>query len=93
MGTEAPRPELRVGGQHRWPRRTEQGHLKPNRDQRLQQLRFELAARFQPICRDMSDEEFAKLVDEMARFRLKYEDLEAELAQRSPTKPERPRTS
>lgn len=31
----------------------------------------------------MSTEEFDKLVDEMARFRLKYEDLEAELAKRT----------
>jgi hypothetical protein len=46
-------------------------------------MKVEITERFESICRDMSGEEFAKLVDEMARFRLKYEDLEAKLAQRS----------
>jgi hypothetical protein len=46
-------------------------------------MKLELAKRFESICSDMSSEEFAKLVDEMARFRLKYEDLEAQLAQHS----------
>ena len=52
-------------------------------EQRLDQMKVEIADRFESICKDMSGEEFAKLVDEMARFRLKYEDLEAKLAQRS----------
>jgi hypothetical protein len=52
-------------------------------EQRLDEMKLELAKRFESICRDMSSEEFAKLVDEMARFRLKYEDLEAQLAERS----------
>jgi hypothetical protein len=52
-------------------------------EQRLDQMKVEIAVRFESICKDMSGEEFAKLVDEMARFRLKYEDLEAKLAQHS----------
>lgn len=62
--------------------RTSQAHVQPTREHRLEELKLELAARFQPICRDMSGEDFAKLVDEMARFRLKYDDLEAELAKK-----------
>ena len=53
-----------------------------SREERLEGLRGELAVRFQEICRNMSSDDFANLVDEMARFRLKYEDLEAELARR-----------
>jgi hypothetical protein len=64
--------------------RTQGGNLQQLRpEQRLDEMKFELAKRFESICRDMSSEEFAKLVDEMARFRLKYEDLEAQLAARS----------
>lgn len=46
-------------------------------------MKAEIADRFESICKDMSGDEFARLVDEMARFRLKYEDLEAKLAQSS----------
>jgi hypothetical protein len=64
--------------------RTQGGNLQQLRpEQRLDQMKVEITERFESICRDMSGEEFAKLVDEMARFRLKYEDLEAKLAQRS----------
>jgi hypothetical protein len=54
--------------------------LQLSREERLEALRGELVGRFQQICRNMSSDDFAELVDEMARFRLKYEDLEAELA-------------
>jgi hypothetical protein len=57
--------------------------LRPEQEQRVGQVKLELAKRFESICSDMSSEEFAKLVDEMARFRVKYEDLEAELAKRA----------
>lgn len=57
--------------------------LGPEQEERLRQVKLELAKRFEFICSDMSTEEFDKLVDEMARFRLKYEDLEAELAKRT----------
>lgn len=64
--------------------RTRGGNLQQLRpEQRLDEMKVELAKRFESICSDMSSEEFAKLVDEMARFRLKYEDLEATLAERS----------
>jgi hypothetical protein len=64
--------------------RTQGGNLQQLRpEQRLDQMKAEIAERFELICSDMSSEEFAKLVDEMARFRLKYEDLEAQLAERS----------
>jgi hypothetical protein len=53
-------------------------------DQRLEQIRQEFAQRFQTICRDMPEADFAALVDEMARFRLKYEDLEAQVAKLPP---------
>jgi hypothetical protein len=56
--------------------------VQPTREQRLEELRLEYAARFRDVCRDMSPEEFAKLVDEMARFRQKHEEKEAELARR-----------
>ena len=47
---------------------------------RLEELRLEYAARFRQICREMEADDFAKLVDEMASFRLKYEELEARIA-------------
>ena len=53
-----------------------------SREKRLETLRGELVVRFQEICRNMSSDDFAELVEEMAQFRLKYEDLEAELARR-----------
>jgi hypothetical protein len=49
-------------------------------EQRLAGLRLEYAERFREICRTMKSGDFDHLVDEMARFRLKYEDLEAEVA-------------
>jgi hypothetical protein len=65
--------------------RTQGGSLQQLRpEQRLDEMKLELAKRFESICSDMSSEEFAELVDEMARFRLKYEDLEAKLAEGSP---------
>jgi hypothetical protein len=65
--------------------RTQGGNLQQLRpEQRLDEMKLELAKRFESICSDMSGEEFANLIDEMARFRLKYEDLEAKLAERSP---------
>jgi hypothetical protein len=60
----------------------QEGQLQPIRPNRLEELKVELAARFQTICRDMSGDDFANLIDEMAQFRIKYEDLEAELARR-----------
>ena len=53
-------------------------------EQRLDQMKLELAKRFESICSDMSSEDFATLVDEMARFRLKYEELEKQVAQSPP---------
>jgi hypothetical protein len=54
----------------------------PSSEQRLAELRLEYAARFREICRSMEPKDFTQLVDEMARVRQKYEDLEAELAKR-----------
>jgi hypothetical protein len=53
-----------------------------DRENRLQELKHEIQERFGQICREMESEDFTKLVDEMARFRLKYEDLEIELQKR-----------
>ena len=53
-------------------------------DQRLDKIKQEYAERFQTICRNMSAGDFEALVDEMARFRLKYEELEERVA-KSPT--------
>jgi hypothetical protein len=50
-----------------------------SRQRRLEELKGEIQERFQHICREMDGEDFQELVDEMARFRLKYEDLESEL--------------
>jgi hypothetical protein len=58
--------------------------VQPTHDDRVAELRLEYAARFRDICPDMNVEEFGRLVDEMARFRVKYEELEAELARRPP---------
>jgi hypothetical protein len=56
--------------------------LSPN--QRLEKIKQEYAERFQTICRNMSATDFEALVDEMARFRLKYEELEKQVAQSPP---------
>jgi hypothetical protein len=53
-------------------------------DQRLEKIKQEYANRFQTICRDMSAGDFEALVDEMARFRLKYEELEEQVAKSPP---------
>jgi hypothetical protein len=47
---------------------------------RLDELRQELRTRLEHICRDMSGDDFRTLVDDMARFRLKYEELDEELS-------------
>jgi hypothetical protein len=59
-------------------RRVPLAQLSP--EQRLEEIKQEFAKRFETICRDMSPADFEALVDEMARFRLKYEDLEAQVA-------------
>lgn len=51
--------------------------MRSTREQRLEELKLEFAARFEVVCSDMSREDFKALVDRMARFRLKYDELEA----------------
>ena len=51
--------------------------MPPTPEDRYEHLRREYVVRFEHICRDMKPEDFAQLVDEMARFRQKHEDLDA----------------
>ena len=55
----------------------------PAREHRLEELKLEFAARFEAICRHLTSDEFAKLVAEMAQFRLKHESLDAGVAPES----------
>lgn len=70
-----------------WPSRTRNAYVQPTREHRLEELKLELAARFEAICRSMSRDDFAKLIEEMARFRLKYEDLEAAMRAKKARRP------
>jgi hypothetical protein len=46
------------------------------RDALLAELKEDLALRLRPICSQMSEEEFERLVLDMARMRMRFWDLE-----------------